>query len=429
MLSKRLITVLWIIERIFVILLISAVLGTVWHFRGQVIPSNWLYGGTVIAGGLLLIIFLIQSRINAWYSTLQTQKDFAETEEFDSLYERSPVAYLVVDVAGSVKTFNPAAVNLLHATKDAMNKVNFFRLILPDTEVDVAVLQQKIQAGMTVNDKEVALQTASGEKVWVIMSIYNHRNKGLRLISLVDVTEQKNVDTAKSEFVALATHQLRTPIAAIRWNVELLHKNMGETVTEKQLRYLTKIERNVLRMISLINDFLSVSKLEMGTFAASIETMNLSEFFDSVLDEYQEKITEKNLQLIRNDEPPQAYVKTDSRLFHIIVSNLLSNAVKYIVPDGKLTLTYELSGESLRIVAADTGIGIPEGELDKMFTKFYRASNAQAHQTEGTGLGLYVVKQSVDILNGTITVESQENVGTKFVVTVPVAVVSTGEVG
>lgn len=423
--SPRWITFFRISELILISVLIVLVLGLVWFLREETYSESLLYIGAGLMIFLLFLVLFLRIKIDVWYSTLSQQSEFSASEEFDSLYERSPVAYITMDMSGAILSFNPAAVNLLRATSDTMAQVNFYQRISPDSEMDVSVLRAKITAGQTVNDEEVLLLSAKGEKVWVMLSIYNHRNKGQRLVSLVDVTEQKNVDTAKSEFVALATHQLRTPIAAIRWNVELLQRNIKETVTPDQTRYLTKIERNVMRMISLINDFLSVSKLEMGTFSTRMEDINLSEFFDSALDEFLEKITEKKLIIDRSDEPPQAYIKTDSRLFHIIVSNLVSNAVKYILPEGTLTLTYELRGESLRIVVGDTGIGIPAEELDKMFVKFFRASNAQAHQTEGTGLGLYVVKQSVEILKGNITVESEENVGTKFIVTLPVSVVDT----
>ena len=196
-------------------------------------------------------------------------------------------------------------------------------------------------------------------------------------------------------------------------------------MTPDQSRYFVKINRNVHRMVHLINDFLSVSKLEMGTFASSQESLNLTEFFDSILDEFSEKITEKGLVVDRQDNPPNTQIMTDGRLFHIIVSNLVSNATKYLNPQGALTLTYELqAGQKLKIVVADNGIGIPEEEIGRLFSKFFRATNAQSHQTQGTGLGLYVVKQSVEKLEGTISVESKENEGARFVVELPVTVLS-----
>lgn len=380
-----------------------------------------------IIGGLIvvaLILIFVQRRFDQWLSAASFQNEVAANEEFHSLFESSPVAYVAVSSSGKMIDYNPAAINLLHGTADSMYNQDFFALVHPD--FDFSVIQGKIKAGATVNEEEVLLRSYEGENVWVDMSIYKRRQNDERMISLVDITEKKAVDTAKSEFVALATHQLRTPIAAIRWNAELLRKNMSETITPDQDRYMTKVERNVQRMVHLINDFLSVSKLEMGTFASSEEALNLTEFYDAILDEFQEKITEKSIQVQRTDTPPNVQIMTDSRLFHIIVSNLVSNAVKYVNPSGRLTFTYTLEGTKLRIDVADDGIGVPEEEVERLFTKFFRATNAQAHQTQGTGLGLYVVKQSVEQLGGTITVESHENQGAHFTVTLPVTVLSSG---
>jgi len=140
-------------------------------------------------------------------------------------------------------------------------------------------LRSKIEAGITINDQEMPMNTVDDKLIWVMVSVVPYRNIGESLVSLVDVTDQKNVDTAKSEFVALATHQLRTPIAAIRWNAELLGKSFKGSETESQARYLDKVNRNVLRMIALINDFLSVSKLENGNIRSQPRRHKLLRIF------------------------------------------------------------------------------------------------------------------------------------------------------
>jgi PAS domain S-box-containing protein len=350
------------------------------------------------------------------------QSSFAANEEFNTLYQSSPVAYITLDPKGNILEFNPAAIRLLQGESDTMTEENFFDRIHPD--FDFSIILGKIKSGLTVNEEEVPLHTFEKQHIWTKLSVHSRPFEEKRMLSLIDTTEQKAVDTAKSEFVALATHQLRTPIAAIRWNVELLEKKMEGSITEDQNRYLVKINRNVQRMVSLINDFLSVSKLEMGTFASSQEAVNLSDFVDSIVDEFSEKISQKGLTLNRVDNPPQLQVMTDGRLLHIIVSNLMSNASKYSSPNGTLNFSYTLEGTTLQIVVKDDGIGIPENELERLFSKFFRATNAQAHQTQGTGLGLYVVKQSVEKLGGTIEVSSQENAGAQFLVKLPVTVLS-----
>jgi len=176
----------------------------------------------------------------------------------------------------------------------------------------------------------------------------------------------------------------------------------------------------VLRMIALINDFLSVSKLEMGTYATNEEETILSDFITAILDEFSGKIAEKQIVVNRNSASDSVTIMTDYRLLHIIVSNLVSNAVKYLRQNGTLLISYDIQGREMVLTVKDDGIGIPKSEIEHLFTKFYRASNAQSHQTEGTGLGLYIVKQSVEQLGGTITVESNIDAGATFTVKLPI---------
>jgi PAS domain S-box-containing protein len=395
--------------------------GFVW-LQSQSFPASYDYATLAGIVVLLFTLVLIQRRADSWLTATAMQSSFAANEEFNTLYQSSPVAYITLDPKGNILEFNPAAIRLLQGESDTMTEENFFDRIHPD--FDFSIILGKIKSGLTVNEEEVPLHTFEKQHIWTKLSVHSRPFEEKRMLSLIDTTEQKAVDTAKSEFVALATHQLRTPIAAIRWNVELLEKKMEGSITEDQNRYLVKINRNVQRMVSLINDFLSVSKLEMGTFASSQEAVNLSDFVDSIVDEFSEKISQKGLTLNRVDNPPQLQVMTDGRLLHIIVSNLMSNASKYSSPNGTLNFSYTLEGTTLQIVVKDDGIGIPENELERLFRKFFRATNAQAHQTQGTGLGLYVVKQSVEKLGGTIEVSSQENAGAQFLVKLPVTVLS-----
>lgn len=342
----------------------------------------------------------------------------AMNSSFLSLYERSPIPYLVISHRGEILQFNPAAVNLFKTEVSALTGLNLFDQLISEGK-DLSVLLGKISSGLTINEAKVGFRTVVGDERWVSLSVYAYEPKTQRLVSLTDITTEKLVDTAKSEFVALATHQLRTPISAIRWNLELLQRYLKDSKTPEMEKYLHKIERNTMRMIALINDFLSVSKLESGSFATNFEDLDLTTFFTAITDEYTEKIAEKNITLATSYNPENFVFKTDKRLLHIIVSNLVSNAVKYINPNGRIDLSYEMIGNELYIKVSDDGIGIPEDDLPKMFSKFFRASNALAIQAEGTGLGLYVVKQSVEKLGGSLQLETAENQGASFTIVLP----------
>lgn len=412
---------------LLVLLVLVGVLAVFYNTRP--FSNQELVVAVAIVALLFAVKWFIGRSINKHYQVIAAQSDYIQDDAFTSLFERSPVAYFIVSQGGSIVETNPAAVKLLQTESSGLHQTNFFNYIDTAEHFDASVLQEKIRAGLTLYDVEIPIHTFSGESIWVLLSVFAYRSEGQRLIALVDVTEQKHIDTAKSEFVALATHQLRTPIAAIRWNAELLRKNLTEPATEAQLKYLTKVDRNIQRMNELIDDFLSVSKLEMGTYATNETATDLTDFISSIAEEFAGRIAEKQLTLVRTDDPKHAVIMVDKRLLHIITSNLVSNAVKYLRPEGKLAIMYQLSGETLTVVIADNGIGIPESELDKLFTKFYRASNAESHRAEGTGLGLYIVKQSVELLGGRISVSAKENEGARFEIVLPVQVVSLQEIG
>ena len=185
---------------------------------------------------------------------------------------------------------------------------------------------------------------------------------------------------------------------------------------EKQLTYLDKIERNVIKMVNLIDDFLSVSKLETGTFATDVTEIDLTSFCDAVIEEYQQEIVKKNIKLEKEYVQPGVKLKADQRLLHITISNLISNAVKYCRDHGTVFIGYRAEEGRVVLTIADSGIGVPANDLPNLFSKFFRASNAQLYKTEGTGLGLYIVGQSVAQMGGTISVDSEENVGTEFII-------------
>ncbi len=404
----------------FLIILLPLIIPIVWWLTSPITSfSEVLMAIFVIQIIVAFSLFLIEKKKDVITVEIQTDSQHSADEKFISLYERNPMPYVIINRAGEIILFNPSAIRLFKANSSSLMGLNLFDMISVDDENNLSVIMGKVDSGVTLNEVEIKLKTLAGDFRWVSLSVYISELRDQRLVSLIDVTQEKIIDTAKSEFVALATHQLRTPISAIRWNLELLQKSMRDTQTEAQIRYISKIERNTMRMIALINDFLSVSKLEMGTFATSIEEVNLANFFNSIIDEYSEKITEKKLDLKYTYLPDTLIFKSDTRLLHIVISNLMSNAVKYVGENGVVSLNYELIDKTIVITVTDNGIGIPVDEIDKLFTKFYRASNAHSHQAEGTGLGLYIVKQSVEKLGGIIDVVSSENNGATFTIKLP----------
>jgi len=405
-----------------ILFLMALVAGGLFLLATSGATSRWYW----IAGiGVLVVLGLarlyIETRLHQGLIAALERAELADNSTFDMLYNNSPVAYVTLNQSGALVNYNAAAVQLLETNFSDLGGRSFFSLC--DPEFNHSVLVEKIKAGLTINELEMPLRTVMGSTVWVLLSVFSLRERGELLLTLVNITEQKKIDTAKSEFVALATHQLRTPIAAIRYAADLLTKHIVDGQTERNATYLDKINRNVLRMLALINDFLHVSKLEMGTFATEASSITVNAFLDDILEEFEGRIANQHIAVTRRGEPATQTMSTDPRLLNIILSNIISNAVKYTPPEGSLDVSYASDGQVIRFAITDTGIGIPEAEIPQLFRKFFRASNAQSQHTEGTGLGLYIVQEAAKQLGGSIEVASEEGKGTTFTVILPLQLI------
>lgn len=238
-----------------------------------------------------------------------------------------------------------------------------------------------------------------------------------------DISEERAMAKAKDEFLSLASHQLRTPLGAIRWYAERLLKTSH--MKEKNRKYLETIYEDSARMSSLLNDYLNVSRLELGKIQINVSSVQLADAIDTTLEDLNPIIKEKSLHITRKYSEDMV-LQTDKQSLELIMQNLISNAVKYTPENGSITITaapYTGQDESLNpgtvIHVEDSGMGIPPDQQRHIFSKLFRADNAQHSDIEGTGLGLYSVKATVDALQGVIWFESRPEQGTMFAVILP----------
>lgn len=234
-----------------------------------------------------------------------------------------------------------------------------------------------------------------------------------------DITKLKEVDKAKTEFVSLASHQLRTPLSAVNWYAELLLDADAGILNEEQKSYVNEIYAGNQRMVSLVNALLNVSRLEMGTFEVEPKDIKPQEYINDVLQDLKLQIEGKNLEINNNTKDKINTFHADPDIFRIIVQNLITNAVKYTQKGGKIEYSLGYKGDKFVIIVSDNGRGIPSHQKDRIFTKLFRADNVKQLDIEGTGLGLYLVKTVVDKLGGDISFTSQLNKGASFTVTLP----------
>ena len=235
-----------------------------------------------------------------------------------------------------------------------------------------------------------------------------------------DITKEKEVDKAKTEFVSLASHQLRTPLSTVNWYSEmLLTGDVGE-VTPEQKKYLEEIYNGNQRMVELVNTLLDVSRIELGTFFMESKPTDIVSLARSIIDEQKLYIDEKNIKFSSSFENTVPFIQADPKLLHMVIQNILSNAVKYTPDGGKITFSLSLdSTQNVVLKVSDTGYGIPKNQQNRIFTKLFRADNVIGKDTEGTGLGLYIAKSIVEQSGGKLWFESEENIGSTFYVTLP----------
>jgi len=237
------------------------------------------------------------------------------------------------------------------------------------------------------------------------------------------------LDVAKSDFVSVAAHQLRTPLTGIKWSyTALLDPETGPLTAEQK-----EIAENGLASISntldLINDLLNVAHIEEGKMKFEIKRQSIFPVFKKAVEGFRLIADEKKITLAVKipDESGFPDVDIDAEKMELAITNLLDNAVKYTPNGGRIDFSISQEQGLVRMVVQDSGIGIPKDQKNRLFSKFFRADNATAVQTSGTGLGLYMVKKIIDRHGGKIVVDSTEGKGTAFVITIPEISAKKGE--
>ena len=225
--------------------------------------------------------------------------------------------------------------------------------------------------------------------------------------------KEKELSQLKSHFVSLVSHEFRTPLSTIFSSSQLIEKYIDEASHSKRIRHTNKIQTSVSVLNNMIEDILSLSKLDEGKVNLKIERFDLYRLCQNIIGDLKSIYADLSVNLIGED----AMIKSDPKLVKHILSNIIENACKYGKKGGEVKVELSKVNSHVEVTVADNGIGIPDEEQKNLFDRFYRASNAE--NIKGTGLGLNIVMKYLDILGGAINFESEQNVGTSFHITIP----------
>jgi len=346
-------------------------------------------------------------------ATFISDRPLASIQLLDGLLRRQS-STVTQDMGG------PEGDELRPEVRDPMRQIGVVSHLLTPFGVGSELL------GMITADRLQPGRPWTVAEVDAVESIAADLGRGLHHARLYDeenrlVEELKSVDRAKSDFVATVSHELRTPLTSITGYMEmLLDGDVGELSSEQE-RTLATVSRNATRLQDLIEDLLTLSSIEAGTFTTVTVPTSLADIITRAGDDIQPAVSKKSITLTMPGPGDGLVVEGDAKQLARVVTNLLSNAVKFTPSGGQVRVTAEAAAGWAVVSVADSGIGIPDKDKEGLFTRFFRASNATAQAIPGTGLGLAIVQTIVAAHGGEISFDSQEGEGTTVSMRLPLA--------
>ena len=239
------------------------------------------------------------------------------------------------------------------------------------------------------------------------------------ILVMFDISNIKKMENIRKDFVVAVSHELKTPLTAIKGYVETLE---DEIENSQQKEFIEIISHSVSRLEKIVEDLINLSQLEDNNVKLALETVDIRKIVENVVSLYTKKAREKGIEFKIDIQDVPLIIADGFRIEQMLI-NLIDNSVRY-TEKGKVSvcISYQKDSATIKIEIADTGIGIPNHHLPRIFERFYVVDKARSRQTGGTGLGLSIVKHIVLLHNGTIDVESEENKGTKFTIHLPLKV-------
>jgi signal transduction histidine kinase/FixJ family two-component response regulator len=367
--------------------------------------------------------------------TLQKETEFLRKERERSLRdiatEKSKIktiincmgdGVLVCDRDSCIVLSNPAASRMLKAPETCLLGNFLSQCNLPP---ELSKTMEESLRAKDMSFTSVSQELSIGESGEIFLRAHTapvRNNIGETMGSvtvLQDISHLKELDKMKSEFIAMVTHELRAPLAAVEQQLTVILNRMAGDVTEKQEQLLSRAKQRTNGLLDLIKDLLDLSKIEAGKMVQYKEPLLLQEVIQRVVDLMKAEAENKKIDLQFSIPPKVSLINADRNSMEGIFTNLISNAIKYTPEGGKIWVALGEESGFVKATVSDTGIGIKKDDLPRIFDRFYRVKTTETRQIVGTGLGLSIVKSIVDAHLGFISVESEEGNGTTFTVLLP----------
>ena len=345
-----------------------------------------------------------------------------EKERIDNIVHNMTDGLVVVDPQGKILMVNPAAEALLGVSTQDIGKQ--IKDVVKDEHL-LALVKNLHTQKKEVIAKDVELFSPNESTMRVLRAssavVEDQNGKTVGMVAILnDITKQKEVERLKSDFVAKVSHEIRTPLIAMEKSLSLILSKTTGPLSEEQDKFLAITDRNLKRLSALINDLLDLSKLEAGKVALVREPVVIEKVIEEPILVFRNWAETKSIKIDKKIQEGLPQANIDANKIIQVINNLLGNAIKFTPDNGTITVEAVLRGDKeIEISVTDTGVGISEEELPKVFHKFYQVSGNLQTEIRGTGIGLAIAKEIVELHGGRIWVESQVGKGTRFIFTLP----------
>ena len=347
-------------------------------------------------------------------AVLQEQQQLALAQaqaQQQALFNSMVEGVLLLDGNGRVRLVNQALEHLFGLTGDIRGRTTMEALRLHELQE----LVSRVRVESQVLGFELELPGLDNRCLQVNATALLDRGGKQQGMILVfhDLTRLKHLENTRQEFVANVSHELRTPLSMIKGYVETLTSGAKDD-PNVAARFLKTIEKHTDRLTYLIEDLLTISRLESGQIVLNIQKVELRSVAEDVIDDLQSRAEDKKV-ILENQVPDDVVVRADADRVQQVIFNLVDNAIKYGRQEGRVWINARLAGGQFAEVSVrDNGPGIPPDSIDRVFERFYRAEKARSREQGGTGLGLSIVKHIIQSHGGEVWVESELGRGTTF---------------
>ncbi len=394
-------------------------------------------GITLMAGALAEWVHSRGRKASVASSKLETLSGQLSTEQLkaEAIMGSIGEGVMVIDATRKIQLFNKAAVELTGWDQSSAQNIDFNLVLQLKTAEDQPLTElndpfvEAWKKGATVVRDNIVMTTRAGRKIQLSLSIspiFDANKQANGAIALFrDISQEKEVERQKDEFVSTASHEMRTPVAAIEGYISLAMNANVATIDDRAMKFLTKAHETITHLGELFRDLLSVTKAEEGQLGGKIEAVNVGKLMQEATDDMQFTAQKKGLTLVYQiggqtgkTISPLFYVAANPERLREVVMNLMDNAIKF-TPEGGIKVTLEGNEKEVSVGVSDTGVGIATEDMPHLFQKFYRIDNSATRTIGGTGLGLYLCRRVIELFNGRIWVESKPGQGTTFRFSLP----------